>query len=254
MKPLGLIRYLSVAVVVALAALTFLAPGASAQYGGISGLFVTTSPDQPGFADFSGLGCSGGSEVVLYFPGLGPTSSDPTASQSVPGRILAVTTAVSSDDPLLNGTFSFPNVRLPDVEPGVYEIHARCGGIDLRVLIQIDGNGIITSTPTFRLLSRTRPGAEFPTGFPTDLCHSPVEIQTGCCLSARESWPWESRCSQRLDDSTRCAQDSKPKTLEISLHLGQMTHGLGTVTDWTPCEKRMQPASSLLARVMSDSL
>ena len=166
MKPLGLIRYLSVAVVVALAALTFLAPGASAQYGGISGLFVTTSPDQPGFADFSGLGCSGGSEVVLYFPGLGPTSSDPTASQSVPGRILAVTTAVSSDDPLLNGTFSFPNVRLPDVEPGVYEIHARCGGIDLRVLIQIDGNGIITLNPDLSAPIENETGGGISNGVP----------------------------------------------------------------------------------------
>ncbi len=118
---------------------------AGAQYGGVSGLFVTSSPTRPGVADFSGLGCQGGEEVVLYFPGLQPTNTDPAATQSVPGRILAVTTAVSSPDALLNGTFSFSNVVLPtDVEPGVYEIHARCGTLDLRVLIQINGDGEIT--------------------------------------------------------------------------------------------------------------
>ena len=119
----------------------------AAQYGGISGLFVTTSPDRPGFADFTGLGCSGGQEVILYFPGLQPTANDPVGSQPVPGRILAITTSTASADPLLNGTFSFPNVRLPDVEPGVYEVHARCGGLDLRVLIQIDDNGLILLSP-----------------------------------------------------------------------------------------------------------
>lgn len=120
---------------------------ASAQYGGISGLFVTTSPDRPGFADFSGLGCQGGVEVVLYWPGLGPTSSDPAANQQVPGRILAVGTTASSSDPLENGTFSFRNIRLPDVEPGVYEVHARCGGLDLRVLIQIEEDGTVSINP-----------------------------------------------------------------------------------------------------------
>lgn len=118
---------------------------AAAQYGGISGLFVTTSPDTPGFADFSGLGCAGGVEVVLYFPGLPPTASDPVANQSVPGRIIAVGTSISSPDALLNGTFAFPDVRLPsDVEPGVYEVHSRCGGLDLRVRIQIDSDGAIS--------------------------------------------------------------------------------------------------------------
>jgi len=123
------------------------APVANAQYGGISGLYVTTSPDRPGFADFTGLGCNGGEEVILYFPGLAPTSADPQGSQSVPGRILAVTTSITSADALLNGTFSFPNVRLPDVEPGVYEVHSRCGGLDLRVLIQIDIDGRVTLDP-----------------------------------------------------------------------------------------------------------
>lgn len=119
-----------------------------AQYGGITGLFVTTSPDNPGFADFSGLGCDGGHEVVLYFPGLQPTANDPVATQSVPGRILAVTTSEASADALINGTFSFPNVRLPtDVDPGIYEVHSRCGDLDLRVLIQISSDGTITINP-----------------------------------------------------------------------------------------------------------
>ena len=135
-------------VFVALLCLGIAAPSIGAQYGGISGLFVTTSPDRPGFADFSGLGCPGGHEVVLYFPGLAPTNQDPAAEQSVPGRILAVTTSVSSPEAQINGTFSFPNVRLPtDIEPGVYQIHARCGPVDLRVLIQINSNGIITIDP-----------------------------------------------------------------------------------------------------------
>ena len=33
------------------------------------------------------------------------------------------------------------------MEPGVYEVHARCGGLDLRVLIQIDDNGLILLSP-----------------------------------------------------------------------------------------------------------
>ncbi len=132
---------------IAVLVLPFFASPVSAQYGGISGLFVTTSPDRPGFADFTGLGCAGGQEVILYWPGLQPLASDPAASQSVPGRILATTTTISSADPLLNGTFSFPNVRLPDVEPGVYEVHARCGPLDLRVLIQIDDSGLILLSP-----------------------------------------------------------------------------------------------------------
>lgn len=140
-------RRLSTLVVVALSLQLLFAPTAGAQYGGISGLFVTTSPTNPGFADFTGLGCLGGQEVILYFPGLGPQSTDPVGSQPVPGRVLAVTTTTSSADPLLNGTFSFPNIRLPDVAPGVYEVHSRCGNLDLRVLIQIDADGSITLNP-----------------------------------------------------------------------------------------------------------
>jgi len=141
------LRRLVVALLVALTAMTVLAPTVSAQYGGVSGLFVTTSPDRPGFADFSGLGCSAGSEVTLYVPGQTPLSSDPASSQSVPGRVLAVTRAASSADALLNGTFSFPNVRLPDLEPGVYEIHARCGSLDLRVLVELTANGTVILDP-----------------------------------------------------------------------------------------------------------
>jgi hypothetical protein len=143
----AVLRVLSTMVLM-LTVFAFAPQSADAQYGGVSGLFVTTSPTNPGFADFSGLGCQGGQEVVLYFPGLQATSGDPSATESVPGRILAVTTAASSPDALLNGTFKFPNVRLPtDVEPGVYEVHARCGDLDLRVVIQIDSDGLITINP-----------------------------------------------------------------------------------------------------------
>ena len=154
------------ALLIALFVLPFFAAPVAAQYGGISGLFVTTSPDNPGFADFTGLGCSGNQEVILYFPGLQPTAGDPVGSQSVPGRILAITTSTASADPLLNGTFSFPNVRLPDVEPGVYEVHARCGGLDLRVLIQIDDNGLIllSPDPAAPIENRTTTGNGAPPG------------------------------------------------------------------------------------------
>ena len=139
------LRRLSSISLVLLFVMSALGSPAGAQYGGVSGLFVTSSPMRPGVADFSGLGCQGGEEVVLYFPGIQATNADPAANQTVPGRILAVTTAVSSPDALINGTFSFANVVLPtDVEPGVYEVHARCGTLDLRVLIQIDGDGQIT--------------------------------------------------------------------------------------------------------------
>ena len=127
-----------------LTGLAIVASPLSAQYGGISGLFVTTNPDNPDFADFSGLGCAGGVEVVLYFPGLAPTANDPVATQSVPGRIVAVGTTVASDDPLLDGTFTFPNLRLPDVPAGSYEVHSRCGDLDLTVIIEIDQDGGIT--------------------------------------------------------------------------------------------------------------
>lgn len=155
----------------ALLSILLMAPPVGAQYGGISGLFVTTSPDRPGFADFSGLGCPGGHEVVLYFPGLAPTNADPVAEQSVPGRILAVTTSTSSLEAQINGTFVFPNVRLPtDVEPGVYQIHARCGSVDLRVLIQISSNGQITidPDPTVPITNQTSSDG-VPGGFPEAL-------------------------------------------------------------------------------------
>ncbi|MGI9607438.1 MAG: LPXTG cell wall anchor domain-containing protein [Acidimicrobiales bacterium] len=126
--------------------LGFAAP-AAAQYGGISGLFVSISADRPGFADFTGLGCEGGSRVVLYMPGIQPTSSDPASPVSVPGRILRVTRAESSDDPLVDGTFVFPRVRIPPtLEPGVYAVHARCGDLDMRVHIELSESGSITVT------------------------------------------------------------------------------------------------------------
>jgi hypothetical protein len=120
----------------------------SAQYGGVSGLFVTTSPTSPGFADFTGLGCAGGVEVVLYLPGIQPTTIDPPASQSVPGRILAVTTSVDSADSLENGIFAFPNVQLPtELGPGTYDVHSRCGNLDLSVLIRLSSDGSLSIDP-----------------------------------------------------------------------------------------------------------
>lgn len=150
---LSLIRRLLGVLLVGLVALTTGLPNvgaspAGAQYGGVTGLFVSTSPDRPGIADFSGLGCEGNREVVLYWPGLQPTAQDPSATQTVPGRVLATTTSIASADPLFDGTFNFPNVKLPtDVEPGVYEVHARCGDLDLRVLLQIESNGVVTIDP-----------------------------------------------------------------------------------------------------------
>ena len=121
---------------------------AGAQYGGVSGLFVTISPTNPRVADFTGLGCQGGDEVVLYMPGLQATSSDPGSDQDVPGRVLAVTTALATDDEAQDGTFAFPGVSLPaELEPGTYAVHARCGPLDLRVLVRIDADGAITLEP-----------------------------------------------------------------------------------------------------------
>lgn len=119
-----------------------------AQYGGVSGLFVITSPDEPGVADFNGLGCSGGDEVVLYLPGIPPTANDPAANTSVPGRVIAVTTALRSADALVDGTFSFRNVVLPsDLEPGFYAFHARCGTLDLLVVLEVTAGGDVVVTP-----------------------------------------------------------------------------------------------------------
>lgn len=121
---------------------------AGAQYGGVSGLFVTTSPDTPGMADFTGLGCEGGVEVVLYLPGSQPTSSDPSSGQTVPGRVLEVTTSVDRPGSLENGTFAFPDVELPtDLEAGTYRVLSRCGDLDLEVLIHISSDGSVTFEP-----------------------------------------------------------------------------------------------------------
>ena len=133
------------AVLVALFLTLLSASPVAAQYGGITGLLVTTDPNNPGHGDFSGLGCPPGTEVVLYFPGLVPTADDPAATQTVPGRILAVTTSISSPDGLLDGTFTFPNVAFPeDLEPGVYRIHSRCGALDLSVIVELHTDGSIT--------------------------------------------------------------------------------------------------------------
>ena len=136
-----------------LIAFAFLAPlgggAAGAQYGGLSGLFVITSPTDPGVADFNGLGCAGGEEVVLYMPGIAATPSDPVATTAVPGRILAVTTSVASADPLLDGTFVFDDVVLPtDLPAGIYEVHSRCGGLDLFVFVELSPSGIVVIQPT----------------------------------------------------------------------------------------------------------
>lgn len=144
-RPLaGLLAALAIA-----AALVVASTGpASAQYGGVSGLFVTISPTSPNVADFTGLGCQGGDEVVLYLPTVTPTSGDPASVQSVPGRVLDVTTARTSANDLEDGTFAFPGVILPtDLEPGTYAVHARCGDVDLRVLIEIAASGAISVEP-----------------------------------------------------------------------------------------------------------
>jgi len=141
----GLIR---TALAVALVTLLALSAPAAAQYGGISGLFVITSPDEPGQADFNGTGCGGGEEVVLYLPGIAPTPSDPSATTIVTGRILAVTTALSSADPVLDGSFFFNDVVLPtDLEPGFYQFHTRCGDLDLNVVLELTTEGVRIVTP-----------------------------------------------------------------------------------------------------------
>lgn len=123
---------------------------AAAQYGGISGLFLITSPDTPHLADFNGMGCTGGDEVVLYLPGIAPTPDDPVASTLVTGRILSVSTVFSGTDPLVNGTFLFDDVVLPtDLEPGFYEFHSRCGDLDLSVVGELAaGGGVRIVTPS----------------------------------------------------------------------------------------------------------
>lgn len=149
------------AVVITSVMLVASASPATAQYGGVSGLFVTISPTNPDVADFTGLGCAGGDEVVLYLPSVTPTSADPASVQSVPGRVLAVTTARISQNELEDGTFAFPGVVLPtDLEPGTYAVHARCGDLDLRVLIEIAADGTITVEPDAGADSDSDPSSE----------------------------------------------------------------------------------------------
>ena len=120
-----------------------------AQYGGITGLFVTITPDDPDGGSFTGLGCPSGHEVVLYIEGVPPTANDPVATQDVPGRIIAVTTATTSSNGLLDGTFSFQNIQIPDdLPPGRYVIHSRCGSVDVSVIIEISTDRSITVITT----------------------------------------------------------------------------------------------------------
>ena len=145
MKSFSRARRLTLVVFVALTMIVSTAAPASAQYGGITGLFVSSSIDTPKQADFSGLGCASGSEVVLYFPGLQPTSGDPVASQSVPGRIVGVTTALTDANSLIDGSFSFPGVRFPaNLDPGSYQVNSRCGSLDLSVTVRLTVNCEIT--------------------------------------------------------------------------------------------------------------
>lgn len=142
-------RHVSRALLGALFALTLVfATPAAAQYGGVSGLFVQPSEDTPGAADYSGLGCNGNEEVVLYLPGLPSAADDPTANTAVPGRIIAVTTSLDGSDPLLEGTFEFLGVFLPtELAAGVYEVHSRCGSLDLRVFVELGLDGTVTTDP-----------------------------------------------------------------------------------------------------------
>ena len=134
--------------IIALALILSPAAPVAAQYGGVTGLFVSVSSDAPKQADFSGLGCPGGSEVVLYFPDTAPTTSDPVANQTVPGRIVGVTTSVIDTNSLLNGSFTFPGVQFPrDLASGVYEVSSRCGALDLSVTVRIDTDCSITVVP-----------------------------------------------------------------------------------------------------------
>lgn len=135
-------RTLSSLAIAACLLLGLLQVPAAAQYGGITGLFLLTSPDDPGRVDFQGLGCAPDEEVVLYLPGLTPAPSDPVAATTVPGRVLAVTTALGGSDPLESGTFVFEDVRLPTgLAAGVYEFHSRCGVLDVSLVAEIGSGG-----------------------------------------------------------------------------------------------------------------
>ncbi|NNC78902.1 MAG: hypothetical protein HKN94_02000 [Acidimicrobiales bacterium] len=134
----------------------------AAQYGGISGLFVVTSPDRPGVADFNGIGCQGGSTVTLYLPPV-PLDVGGTGVEV----ILGTTTAISNDDPLLDGAFLFRDVTLPaNLRSGFYEVHARCGDLNLIVLVQLTSDGKIVITPPDNLddILNPTPGAIAFTG------------------------------------------------------------------------------------------
>lgn len=135
-------RLLLPVLIVAGLVLGFAAP-AVAQYGGISGLFVVTSPDRPGFADFNGIGCQGGDTVTLYLPPV-PASAGGSGDEI----ILGTTTAISNTDPLLDGSFLFRDVVLPtNLIAGFYEVHARCGDLDLVVLVELTDDGQVVITP-----------------------------------------------------------------------------------------------------------
>lgn len=111
---------------------------AIAQYGGISGLFVASDGNTSKQADFSGLGCESGAEVVLYLPDIDPSPTDPVANQSVPGRIIAVTTALTDANSLINGSFTFQDAQLPStLDADIYQINSRCGLVDLSVLVRV---------------------------------------------------------------------------------------------------------------------
>ena len=130
-----------------------LAPAVAAQYEGVAGLFVSQEPDDPHNISIEGSGCEANSQVVLYLPGIAATNDDPDAAISVPGRVIAVTTALSSDDPTVDGTFSVGNIELPaDLLPNQYAIHARCGDQDLASLFVIPtpaaGSTTTSTVPT----------------------------------------------------------------------------------------------------------
>ena len=126
--------------------------GAAAQYGGVSGIFVSQNPNNPHNISIEGVGCAGGSEVVIYLPALAATDDDPDALTPVPGRIIAVTAAITSEDPTIDGTFSFDNLDLPaELAPGEYAIHARCGDQDIESLFVIPVQVAQTTTTTTAL-------------------------------------------------------------------------------------------------------
>lgn len=149
MKRFSHVKRIGGAILVALALMLTTAAPAHAQYGGITGLFVSSSIDTPKQADFTGLGCPSGSEVVLYFPDLAATTSDPVANQTVPGRIVAVTTALTDANSLIDGSFSFLGVQFPsNLEAGTYQVNSRCGALDQSVSVSLSVDCEITPVST----------------------------------------------------------------------------------------------------------